>query len=281
MIALKKQSVQSSNCWSSAFDHIPCPETGIVLEISRKGWNGWHDYNDFELVTGPRCPQNPCNESRPYLVANRLLRVASGGDEELVLNVDKMLCILNDRDVCGLNRMLGRRPIAPLGATPKKLTGHWPSRPTKILIVTEVEALTKCLLELLFHVHHVAVFSKSLSEVLHMGVLFKSLFKAYEVRMLRLAKAPVLAFVPAILTSIICRWRRRVVSRPLVVAITLVLLLAVFLWLLVRSSRNMYQAHPTVSGVLADIVFLLQNIVSIASAESSLEQSSLEHIRTL
>ena len=99
--------------------------------------------------------------------------------------------------------------------------------------------------------------AKSLSEVLHVGILFKSFFKALEMWMLRLTKASVLASILIILASIICRRCRGVVSWLLIAAISLILRLTVLLLLFVHHSRSVYQTQPTVSRVFPNIVLFL------------------------
>jgi hypothetical protein len=88
-------------------------KAGISFEIAGKRWNGWHDDYNFILLTCCGRPKYAFNKGSPNLVSYRLLGVTSGGDEELILNVQKVSTVSYHAYVRIRNRVLDFDPMAP------------------------------------------------------------------------------------------------------------------------------------------------------------------------
>lgn len=91
-----------------------CAETVISVKISCEGGNSWHKNNDFVLVSAPICSNNALNDGGSDFVSDRILLVACGSDEELILDVDEMLTVPNDLYVGICNGVLLRQLIQPI-----------------------------------------------------------------------------------------------------------------------------------------------------------------------
>lgn len=75
-------------------------KTILGVKIScecRYSWNTYYDFVSLSILVGS---DNSLHDCSPEFVSNRMLRVVCCCDEKLILNVDKMLAIMNNIDVC-------------------------------------------------------------------------------------------------------------------------------------------------------------------------------------
>lgn len=102
------------NCpWLLTFHYSTGAECFVELQVASKGRYS-RDRDDHPIfLTVSRCANNAFDNGRANLVLNRLLLVARGSDEKLILNVDEVFAVADDLAVCILNRML--RLVVSLG----------------------------------------------------------------------------------------------------------------------------------------------------------------------
>lgn len=78
----------------------------VALEITGKGWYGWDHDDHLVLFTVACSSDNALDHSRTDLVLDWPLLITSSSDEKLVLNIHKMLAVLDDFAVRVLDRVL-------------------------------------------------------------------------------------------------------------------------------------------------------------------------------
>jgi hypothetical protein len=82
------------------------PETIVCLQVTCKSGDRRHADNDFEFLAILIGLNTAINNSSSDLVPDWVLSIVCSGDEELVLDVDKVLAITDDSDVGICNRVL-------------------------------------------------------------------------------------------------------------------------------------------------------------------------------
>jgi hypothetical protein len=71
----------------------------IALEVTSESWNGGHEYDHLVLLAITSSADNSLNDRSTNSVLDWLLCVDCRSDKELVLNVDKVLTVLDGFDV--------------------------------------------------------------------------------------------------------------------------------------------------------------------------------------
>ena len=82
------------------------PETVVCLQVTCKSGDRRHADNDFELLAILIGLNTAIYDSSSNLVPDWVLSIVCAGDEELVLDVDKVLAITDDSDIGICNRVL-------------------------------------------------------------------------------------------------------------------------------------------------------------------------------
>lgn len=83
-------------------------ECFIKLQITSKRRYSRNGDDHSVLLAVSSCTNNALNHSRTNLVLDRLLLIARGSDEKLILDVDEVLAVSDDLTVRILNRVLQR-----------------------------------------------------------------------------------------------------------------------------------------------------------------------------
>ena len=81
-------------------------ECVVCLEITCKSWYGRYYHKHLILFASPSCANYAINYGLADLVLDRFLLIRGCRDEELILDVYKMLTVCDDVDVGVRNRML-------------------------------------------------------------------------------------------------------------------------------------------------------------------------------
>jgi len=88
----------------------------LLPQVPRETRDGGNDDDDAKLPILIVCASDGIDDGFADLVAHGLLFLACGGDEELVLDVDEMLRVLDDRLVGGLDAIVfGQDTVGPVG----------------------------------------------------------------------------------------------------------------------------------------------------------------------
>ena len=100
---------------------LPSSSGSIVSQITSESRNGRDDDDDSELATFLACSDTSIDNGLTNLIVDRCLLFSSCGDEELVLNVHKVLRVSDDLTVCVLNTVLGQDTARPIGTASYEL----------------------------------------------------------------------------------------------------------------------------------------------------------------
>lgn len=100
---------------------LPSSSGSIVSQITSESRNGRDDDDDSELATFLACSDTSIDNGLTNLIVDRCLLFSSCSDEELVLNVHKVLRVSDDLTVCVLNTVLGQDTARPIGTASYEL----------------------------------------------------------------------------------------------------------------------------------------------------------------
>lgn len=100
---------------------LPSSSGSIVSQITSESRNGRDDDDDSELATFLACSDTSIDNGLTNLIVDRCLLFSSCGDEELVLNVHKVLRVSDDLTVCVLDTVLGQDTARPIGTASYEL----------------------------------------------------------------------------------------------------------------------------------------------------------------
>jgi len=100
---------------------LPSSSSSIVSQITSKSRNGRDDDDDSELAAFLTCSDTSIHDGLTDLIVDGCLLLSSCSDEELVLNVNKVLCVSDDLTVCVLNAVLGQDTARPIGTASHEL----------------------------------------------------------------------------------------------------------------------------------------------------------------
>lgn len=99
-------------------------EGRLVCQITcEAGYSGDYD-DDLVLLACAGGTEDTFNNSSTDLVLDGLLLITCCGNEELILNIDEVFTMLDDLDICILDRLLGGCAVAPFSTATQDLAGH-------------------------------------------------------------------------------------------------------------------------------------------------------------
>lgn len=87
---------------------LPSSSGSIVSQVTSESRNGRNDDDDSELAAFLTCSDTSINDGLTDLIVDRCLLLSRRRDEELVLNVNKVLCVSDDLTVSILDTVLGQ-----------------------------------------------------------------------------------------------------------------------------------------------------------------------------
>lgn len=90
-------------------------ESLIVSEVARKARHRGNHHDHLVFLASASSTQDALHDGGADLVLHRALRITCCRDEELVLDVHKMLTVLNHSSVCIRDRVFQTTSIAPFG----------------------------------------------------------------------------------------------------------------------------------------------------------------------
>lgn len=103
-------------------------EGRVIGQITSETGHRGDDNEHLVLLTRLGRPQDSFHDRSADLVLHGLLGVTSGSDEELVLDVDEMLTVADDRSVGIGDGVLRRGTVAPFRAATHNLAAHVATR---------------------------------------------------------------------------------------------------------------------------------------------------------
>ena len=104
----------------------------IVAQVTRKAGDGGDDNDNAELAVLLSSANASVDNCPADVVVDRVLLAASGGDEELVLDVDEVLRVADGFAVGVLDTVLVEDAAAPVVAAADKLRPHRSLHPARL-----------------------------------------------------------------------------------------------------------------------------------------------------
>jgi hypothetical protein len=100
---------------------LPSSSGSVVSQITSESRNGRNNDDDSELAAFLACSDTSINDGLADLVVDGCLLFSSRSNEELVLDVNKVLCVSDDLTVCVLNTVLSQDTTRPIGTASHEL----------------------------------------------------------------------------------------------------------------------------------------------------------------